>query len=219
MNFKYINRSEALRFMKYGGEPTGEFLKLLETCEREVASAASPAFTYKVFETSEAQAFLEGKDVRCHLEGCDRVILLGATLGIGIDRYISRLQVTDITCAMIADAVASAFIEEYCKEVDALLSKEFEPSFLTWRFSPGYGDYPIEYQKEILRVIEAQKRIGLHLTDSFMLLPVKSVTAVIGVSKTPVKKEKQNCAVCNLRDTCTFRKEGEHCGNKGTVEQ
>ena len=216
---RYIDRAEALRFMGMKEAPSGQFLSLLEDCEREVARLAEPRCIYKMFGTCQISDVLLGESIKQHFEDCDRVIVFAATLGTRIDRYISRLQVTDMASAVTADAVASACIEGFCREADEKLAEEFAPRFLTWRYSPGYGDYPLELQGKLLSLIEADKRIGLHVTDSAMLLPVKSVTAVIGVSDSPVKKEKQTCAVCNMKNICAFRKEGEHCGYKSASEQ
>ena len=83
---------------------------------------------------------------------------------------------------------------------------------MTFRFSPGYGDYPIELQKDFLRILDAQRKIGLTVNDNFMLVPTKSVTAVLGLSKNPIEQKKRGCAVCNMRDKCKYRRNGEHCG-------
>lgn len=218
MNKKYIDREEALRFMSFKGEPDGELLCRIEKSEREVARLAVPAYTYKVFAVPEISHVLQGDDIKKHLAGCSSVIVFAATLGAEVDKYIKRCQVTDIASAMIADAVASAFIEKYCMECDECLAENFSPSYLTWRFSPGYGDFPIELQGEILRLADAERRLGLFATESSMLVPFKSVTAIIGVSAFSVSKENQNCATCHIKDTCVFRKEGDHCGCQSTSE-
>ncbi len=212
MNTKYLNRAEAIRFMGLNGEPQGELLTLIEKCEKQVCEAALPSYTYKVFKTCELSELLVGNDIKMHLEGCGEVILFAATLGHQVDRLIKRFEIENITGAVIADAVATAFIEEYCKELDEILSEKFSEKHLTWRYGLGYGDFPIELQGEFVRLSEADKRIGLHVTDSCMLIPTKSVTAVVGISESPITKEKQSCVGCVMRDTCTFRKEGDHCG-------
>lgn len=212
MNEKYINREEALRYIGHGSKPEGELLVRLEECERQIASAAIPRYVYKVFEKSELEGLLTGKDIQGHLSDCDRVILFAATLGVGVDRYINKCQITDIASAMIADAVAGAFIEEYCKEADRVIASEMAPLHITWRFGVGYGDFSVEQQGRLLELLDAKRRIGLYTTESSMLVPVKSVTAVIGVSDGEIKKENLNCALCSMRDRCAFRKEGEHCG-------
>ncbi len=228
------DRAEALRFMGMKKEPEGQLLTVLEECEREVARLSEPRFTYGLFDKCALSDLLLGEDIKNHLDGCEKVIVFGATLGDKVDRYINRLQVNDMTSAVTADAVASAYIEGFCREADAELSKTFAPQILTWRFSPGYGDYPIELQGKLLSIIEADRKIGLYSTDSFMLLPVKSVTALIGVSDISFKREKekpkpscdnlrtsakQSCVGCKIKDTCAFRKEGESRGYKNTSEQ
>ena len=95
------------------------------------------------------------------------------------------------------------------KEIREKISKD---NFMTWRFSPGYGDLPITIQREFVRVTDAEKRIGLTVNEGGILLPRKSVTAIIGLSKEPIPKQRRGCAYCNMNKTCQFRKGGTHCG-------
>jgi hypothetical protein len=72
------------------------------------------------------------------------------------------------------------------------------------RFSPGYNDFDIAHQTDLLRMLQAHKRIGLSETKSHMLTPLKSVTAVIGIGAqdgSPAVKDK--CAGC-LKTDCQF---------------
>lgn len=211
-NLKYLNRAESLRYMGYKGEPEGAFLSALEKCESDVADAAEPRYVCRLADVSQLKDFLTGRDVARHISGCQRVILFAATLGGAVDDLIRRYEIESMASALAADAVSSAFIEEYCKELDTFLAEKFEPLCLTWRFSPGYGDFPIEAQKELVRMTDAFKKIGLGVNSSFMLSPSKSVTAVIGVSEDEIPKERVSCAVCSAAQRCRFRKEGLHCG-------
>lgn len=199
--------------MGYKSEPDGAFLSILEKCEKDVAASARPKYICKVLDSKDFGDFLVGQDIVRHIEGCRKVILFAATLGAGVDALIRKYQVGDMASALAADAVSSAFIEEYCKEIDLILAEKFEGSHLTWRFSPGYGDFPIELQGELIRVTDAYRKIGLGVTDSHMLSPSKSVTAVIGISDREISKERQSCAACKMADRCAFRREGAHCGS------
>ena len=118
-----------------------------------------------------------------------------------------------MTSALILDSMASTAIEQVCdtaeKEIREKISKD---NFMTWRFSPGYGDLPITIQREFVRVTDAEKRIGLTVNEGGILLPRKSVTAIIGLSKEPIPKQRRGCAYCNMNKTCQFRKGGTHCG-------
>ncbi len=77
---------------------------------------------------------------------------------------------------------------------------------MRWRFSPGYGDWDVHAQPDLLRLTQAET-IGVSLTESFMLRPRKSVTAVIGLLRGGTdagKAAPKGCAVCPKRD-CPFR--------------
>ena len=86
-----------------------------------------------------------------------------------------------------------------------------EGQFLTGRFSPGYGDYPIAVQNDLLRLLDAPRKIGLCATPAHLLTPRKSVTAVLGVAGHPVTGRRAGCANCALRERCAYRKEGKTC--------
>ena len=73
------------------------------------------------------------------------------------------------------------------------------------RFSPGYGDFDIHHQEEILRMLDAHKKIGLSMTESYMLTPTKSVTALIGFAEKEMDCPKSGCEVCEKKD-CIYRR-------------
>ena len=154
----------------------------------------------------------QGEDIKKHLADCDRAVVLCATLGAEADRLIRVSQISDMPRAVVIDALASAMTEQVCAQVDRLLAEQLEGCYFTYRFSPGYGDYPIELQREFLRFLDAPRKIGLTVTESFLLTPAKSVTAVAGISAEPVPRGRRGCAVCSLRDTCAYRRKGSHCG-------
>lgn len=115
--------------------------------------------------------------------------------------------------ALVLDALSSAMIERYCDECEQIM-RERTGGHFTFRFSPGYGDFPIEVQDAFLRLLSAEKRIGLTATENHILIPRKSVTAVIGIIGTGTAADgeppkKRSCEGCNLRDRCDFRR----CGN------
>ena len=96
--------------------------------------------------------------------------------------------------AVVLQACAAAELEEYCDEQQKKISTELEKSglYLRPRFSPGYGDFPIEFQEPIMRMLDCAKKIGLTMTDSYMMSPTKSVTAIIGIKKTHHKQSDYN---------------------------
>lgn len=208
----YIDRINAFRYMGCGGEMPENLLRLADKCETALREVMRPRHTYIVERSEVLDSILLGDDVRQHLSGCDNVIVFAATLGSAVDTLIRKYQTTDVTCAFITDAEASAAIESYCDDIEREISKMFPGKYLVRRFSPGYGDFPIDIQRDILSVLEAGKRIGLTVSDSFMMSPSKSVTAVMGISDAAVENTRNSCATCTMSDRCDFRKDGWRCG-------
>ncbi len=217
-----LNKSEALRYMGYGKTaPDENVLAMMDECEKALLTVIKPCFTYHIFDIEHVDngvavlgtsMILEGKSVSEHLANCDRCVLLAATLSAHADRIIRRYEATDMTRAVMADFLASAAVEQVCDMADEQVRKEFSDFHQTWRFSPGYGDLPLDIQGQFLDVLQAQKRIGLNATENNILTPRKSVTAVIGLSVHDIPKGRRGCAACNMHDTCQFRKRGDHCG-------
>lgn len=216
-----INRDEALRYLGYkGSKPDENTLKIIEQCEQALIQAAAPKYLYRRFDISFQNNGIDvngtgikltGKSVAAHLEGCSSVVFMCATLSSSVDRLIRQFQTTDMTKAVITDALASAAIEQVCNAADEEINNKFPDEYKTWRFSPGYGDLPLSLQPDFLRVMDAQRKIGLTIGESSMLIPTKSVTALIGVSKNELPKRKRGCAGCNMKAVCKFRKSGERC--------
>ena len=210
-NSIYLDRKNALRYMGFRGEPDKVFSAAVAECEAELSKAMTPRCVWVVRERSSLKEVLLGFDVYRHLRGCPRVIVLAATLGSATDALIRKYQAVDVTKALITDAEASAAIEKYCDYIEEEIAGAVAGN-LTWRFSPGYGDFPLEAQTALLTVADAERKIGLFSGESYMLAPAKSVTAVIGLSGRRLRREKNSCAVCGMKDTCEYRKEGTRCG-------
>lgn len=123
--------------------------------------------------------------VKKHLENCQSVIVFGATIGIEIDRYISRYSVFAPSKALMFQAIGAERIESLCDAFcDYISSEKNRLGFRTLtRFSPGYGDFPIQAQTEIFNVLDCHRKIGLSLNSSMIMSPSKSVTALAGISK------------------------------------
>ena len=121
---------------------------------------------------------VNSKSLQKTLNGYDRVILFVATVGLEIDRLIKKYSVISPTKAVIFQAIGAERIEELCNAFENDIKQTYQTSK---RFSCGYGDFDILYQKEIFKVLNPQKLIGVTLLDSMLMLPSKSVSAVIGV--------------------------------------
>ena len=156
----------------------------------------------------------QGKDIARHLAGCGEVVLLAVTLGPDSRALrIRRAGVGDVAAGAASDALASALTEQAADQAEASLREmaAAEGVYLTGRYSPGYGDWPIGVQPRIAALLDTARRIGLCVTDTCLMLPRKSVTAALGVSREPVTGYRAGCAHCQLRDKCEYRKRGETC--------
>lgn len=206
-------KKEALRYLGYRGDPPDEATAaLIDKGYKELCDTVSPHYCHKLIAKDEAAALLTGDSITAHLAKSGRVIFFAATLGSGADKLIRTAEITNMAYALVVDALASAMTEEFCDNAENELRQLYGGHF-TWRYSPGYGDYPIELQPDIIRFLNADKLIGLTATESNILIPRKSVTAVIGISEHEQDSGVRSCATCNMRETCKFRRSGEGCGS------
>ena len=214
-----IDRGEMLRYLMWHGEAIPEELgEQLRQGEERLLEAASPRVVWRVFDYQPGEPLdgtgfrPEGEELRAFLSGCDQVILLAATLGDGPDRLQRQLRLRNMSEALILDAAASAAVENVCDNLCADLAEAFAPRFLTDRFSPGYGDFPLSQQIWFFRLLDMNRRLGVCLNESGLMVPQKTVTAVVGVADTPRAKRPTGCECCALAEKCAFRKEGKRCG-------
>jgi len=118
------------------------------------------------------------------LTGCDEVLLMGATGGSEIMEAIqNKSSSDDMMCAVVFDAVASETVDEALSWIMNFYNQNLrrEGRHLTrLRYSPGYGDFALENQ-EIMYNALAMSEIGVSLTETHILVPEKSVTAIAGI--------------------------------------
>ncbi len=169
--------------------------------------------TYKIFDMNiddnkvivNNNFVVDSKNLAKNLKECDKVIIFAATLGIEMDILIKKYSSIDMSYAVILQAVAAACIEDFIDEKVKDIANNLDNKYLRPRFSAGYGDFDISYQKDIINILNASKSIGLSVTDSFMLVPTKSVTAFIGISDIDNNCNVKGCELCSKKD-CKFRR-------------
>ena len=194
-----LNRNEAVRYLGGAGIRLNYRMDvLMDECEKAVLEKASPKYLY-VEKDLPCPQIMGGKDIESHLNDCEKAIVMCATVGSEVDKLIRISQISDMARAVVMDSLASVAVEQVCNAFDKIIAEKYSDYNMTFRFSPGYGDYPIELQKIILQMLDAPKKIGLCTNDNFLLTPTKSVTAVLGLSKNPIERKKRGCAICNMR--------------------
>lgn len=185
------DRKDALSFLGYRNypkeKPDESILLLLDKYEKILLSSIRPRYAYKISEreTVLETGLLAGNDIKEHTDGCDSVVLMCVTLGLEADRLIVKTSVSDVTASVIIDALAGALVEQLCNicvdDIKSVFLPKFPLTALTPRFSPGYGDFPIGIQSGFLSELDSGRKIGLHVNENNILIPRKSVTAVIGI--------------------------------------
>ena len=202
---------EAVRYLGFGRNEADErTLELIQQSFKDLEQEAGPKSILNHTEDGRlviGQMEIQSKSLSRNLKGCRQVVLFGATLGAGVDRLMRRISLTDMARAVILQSCAAAMLEEYCDECQKKIAAELEEEhlYLRPRFSPGYGDFDICYQEPVVRMLNCAKTIGLTLTDSFMMTPTKSVTAVIGISTQKDRCPISGCEVCTKKD-CEYRR-------------
>lgn len=220
-----IDKTEVLRYLGCKGQTIDQTTEqAVEKGIAQLLAAAKPRYTYRVFETeflperaevhlTGSGVCLQGEDIMRHLKHSPKCALLGATLGIEADNLIRIAQNTGMLEAVVLDACATDFIEKVCdkaeEEIIALAEKEGFST--TFRYSPGYGDLPLEVQPTVCAALDTLRRIGVTVSDSLIMIPRKSVTAVIGFT-TEASENPAPCEFCTMREKCEFRKRGTACG-------
>ncbi len=207
-----VNRSEILRYACCA-MPSPEEDALVDACLRE----AEAVLEYRVIwcrgplkDTGESLQFgfaeTASRDLRRALGGCDSWIAFGATLGLRLDRLIARAGSTEPAKALIYQAIGAERIEALCEAFCDECAEEAKKSggYLTPRFSPGYGDLSLEFQKDLFALLGGQQ-IGLTLGSSLLMSPSKSVTALMGIAENPAAHAPERCRSCFMK-SCAYRR-------------
>ncbi|MBR4892545.1 MAG: Vitamin B12 dependent methionine synthase activation subunit [Clostridia bacterium] len=201
-----VNKDEILRYMGMG-EKTQEIDNLINESLDEIKGKLNYKVCYiklpvKVDDKVDFGYFTcESKDLSKNLESVKEAVIFGATIGIEIDRLIVKYTKLSPVKALIFQAIGAERIEALCDKFCREIKKNH---FIKPRFSPGYGDFSLNYQKEIFKLLSPYKHIGLTLNESLVMTPSKSVTAIIGISDN-FCKEKAPCEKCDKIE-CEFRR-------------
>ncbi|MCB2305788.1 methionine synthase [Clostridium estertheticum] len=217
-----IDKNEVLRYLGYKNQKIDKSMtNLIDECTREIIDISKASSVYEIFDIDKkndllfllgSTLVLKDKDIKDLLINSEKCVVMAATLGMAVDSRLAYYSRFDITKGIIMDACASTAIEYVCDELQDEIMKNAlkEDLYITTRYSPGYGDFAIDNGVEILNVLDAYKKIGLSITENSIMLPRKSVTALIGLSRTKNLKKRTGCANCK-NVGCEFRKDGGCC--------
>lgn len=174
--------------MRYAGGGDEQVAALLTQAWEEAKGQLEYKVCYRLYPLREAGGQLDlgfasvsSRHLSRHLEDCDRIVLFAATVGLGIDRLISRYQQLSPAKALmlqgIGAAQAEALCDRFCQEVSES-EGDCRP-----RFSPGFGALDLELQRDVFAALDPERKIGITLNESLLMTPSKSVTAIIGIRR------------------------------------
>ncbi len=185
-----LKRDEIFRYMRVKN-PDSDLERLVNECLSEALAEISYKVCYTELPIRHMGACIDlsfTKTESCSLShalsGCASIVLFAATLGVGADRLIMRYSSRNPARALILDAIFTERIEAlcdaFCSDIKAEKAKEGKKTCP--RFSAGYGDFPLEAQRAVFAALSPEKHIGLSLSETLLMTPTKSVTALIGIA-------------------------------------
>lgn len=183
----HVRRAEMLRYARCGDGVGVE--KEAEQAQRLVDDLIRPAAAAVVFDIKRdgeklfvADTELEGKSIKKLLAPCNKCVVMAITVGFEVDMKIAALGSSSPALSLLADAAASSAVEDACDACCESIESELGVK-LTPRFSPGYGDLPMNIQPALLTLTNARRDLGLTVGAGCMLSPIKSVTAIAGIKE------------------------------------
>ena len=226
-----VDRAEMLRYLGWNGQEIEPDLdrrieRVVERLELDVEprgvrrvfavdAAGTDASRAPCIRLAGTEVELRGRDIYRHLKDARLCAVIACTLGMGAERRLRTMGSQSPLEGAVLDAACSAYVEAAVGQMDAQVKRDAAEFRLTgnWRFSPGYGDCPLTAQRPIVAALNATRLIGLTVTPTDLLLPTKSVTAVIGLFEGEIHDAdtRPTCKICRQREHCRFRAAGTTC--------
>lgn len=212
-----MEKQEILRYLG-AGKSDPQLDLLIARAEKELIQAATPRYVSGKFSLSVRDhgtviggTYLPSKTLAAHLKGCQEAFLVAFTLGPGVDALIRRYELVEMSLVPVLQACAAVYTEEQADQAQEDLETYAKEKglFLRPRYSPGYGDLSLSSQRFLFDALQVSKKIGVTLTDTFLMLPMKSITGVVGLSKDPSLCHVGKCMSCSAKN-CPFRKGEEN---------
>ncbi len=210
-----IDAAETRRYAGLSKAENFSEQNILEACE-EAGLLIEVRGVWKMYDydsarkelNSEPPFLIVGRSIEKHLETCEKVVCMAVTVGETIEREVtSKFKHGNYVPAMLLDAAATSAVEQAADQMEQAIKQvvEREGFKMRSRYSPGYGDWSLSAQKELFRVSGASE-IGMRLSAALMLMPRKSITAIIGLTKNAAQSDikMHDCSACDKLD-CPLR--------------
>ena len=198
--------------LRYAGVKKADesLLSLMRECIEEFREILDFRVCYEILPLTVEDGICElghlrfsSHDLAKTLEESHSALIFAATLGVEPDRMIAKYGRLSPAKALMMQGIGTERIEAFCDAFCERIQTE-QSSFLTPRFSPGYGDLSLHAQKDIFSLLDCPGKIGLTLSDSLLMSPSKSVSAIAGITSTKKSIRTNKCKNCK-NTNCAFR--------------
>ena len=206
------NIGEIMRYARIRGADDS-YRELIDECIGEAESELSYRVCYSYLDVMRSDEGMDlgsiktaSKTIDKAIKDADKVLLFAATVGAPFDRLIQKYSRVSPSKALIMQAIGAERAESLCDEFCSCINDELcsDGKRLTARVSPGYGDIPLNMQRDIFAVLDCPRKIGLTLDKSLLMSPSKSVTAICGVIGKSERPDNTGCSSCDKTD-CAYR--------------
>lgn len=186
-----VDEKDALRYLGHRGQPLGEDLAVVFQNVAAKVNALQATGVAKQFPVARVapegvqlagtSLVLPGSHIARHVGTAQAVLLLAVTLGFECERLLRQTACVHAVQGLMADACASSMVENAAEVFSNTLAYEVASQGFTCgkRFSPGYGDFPLSVQPAFLEALGATKTLGIQVTSGDLMVPTKSITAII----------------------------------------
>jgi len=186
--------------------------KVLITCTEECLEVAKKLVRSKTASVIKSPDILKklspGKKISSYIKGANKICIFVVTIGGLLEEEASQLmQSGDHLRGYLLDRIGSFAVENAAENFEDGLRDKYAPKdrSVSNRFSPGYCEWPTSQQKKLDKILSF-KKAGIKLTSSFMMVPKKSVSGIIGIGPAKVfSKRKSQCSICDKKD-CSYRR-------------
>lgn len=207
-------KENALKYLGYlDNQVDQQTEEIMDECLVELTKF-EPKFMYQTYtlehhplKIKELNLLIDYSDLVDLFDSCNKVVIIACTLGLQLDKRLRYLAMINLTKMTIMDALASSYLEFKCDEFEN--NQDF--GLHTFRFCPGYGNVPLELNRDLANAIDCYKHIGLSVQDNHLLLPQKSMIGLIGLGD---QKQEKHCFSCINKKNCIYRRRGQRCYKK-----
>ncbi len=212
-----IDRNKVCQRLGYKDRsPAAHMLSVIDSQIEKAYKLIKPAYTYELKEIEHISGaevsfgdslVFSSNTISYALSGCEWGALYVATIGGDLEEEMTRLMNKgDILEATILDAIGSTAVIQIRFNLQDTINEiaKAKGCRTTVRFSPGYCDWHVNQQKILFQSVDADS-VGVRLTESCMMIPIKSISGVIGLGKLDPAKPPPCVTICEKRASCNHK--------------